>query len=503
MPERTAPIPQAGQRAIAVAIILTAFALRLHRLGRDSLWFDEAGQVLAAIMPAISDMIAAERAHVMAMPLDYFGTRIAGAVLGLTEYSLRLPSAFWGVLTVALAYSFLRERKQPVAGLIAAMLLAFSATHIRYSQEVRFYASLGFFYLLSTYLLFQALDAPSVRNAAIVAIVTWIGAYFHPFVLLALLNGYAYVLIASLMDRAIDRAIDNRRANRKTSAVLLATVSAFLFLAFLPGYLYFDSPRSPRGLLEVSDGASLIALVARGLDWTFTPIGVAIMLFAAVGVLSLRPRQSREDRIVAAVSVGLIAQIAIIIAVDWLKGYFFASRQVFHLLPISMMLAGIGFVRSTDLLVDWAAPAHIALPRPAVAWGLSALLLALAAIGLAGYYDINRSDGREIAQQMISEQVHGACVLVTPFYETGLYGYYLTHRFDRPEILEDLIPVYGSLPEAVTVCPPQSRIYLATSRKLRDRNHEDISRLGFALIDLPGGQKAGGAHFLYQLAPRN
>lgn len=477
-----------GYRTAAAGIILAAYALRLHHLGSDSLWFDEAGQALAALMPTLGRMIEVERTHVMAMPLDYLITRIAGAALHTSEFALRFPSAFWGVLTVALVFAYLTHCGKPAAGLAAAALLALSATHIRYSQEVRFYASLAFFYLLSTYLLFKALDTPSARNIAIVSIVASIGAYFHPFVLLALLNGYVYVLMSG------------RRIHRKASAVALVTISAILFLTFLPAYLYFDRPRSPRGLLEVSNGASLVELVGRGLEWGYTPLGVALLALAVVGVLSLRPRQNPHDMIVAATFVGLLAQIPAIIAADWFKGYFFASRQVFHLLPIAMILAGIGFVRAIDLLVTYAGAIHIALPRSVMTWGLSTLIAALAAVELVGYYDANRSDGREVAQQMISEQVHGDCVLVTPFYETGLYEYYLTHRFDRPDILGDLRPVYGSLADAITVCPPEHRIYLATSRKLRDRNQDDIRRLGFVLVDLPESQELEGAHYLYKLA---
>jgi hypothetical protein len=73
-------------------IILFGFCLRVYQLGNASFWNDEAGQALAATQTTISEMVTIIKSHAMAMPLDYFVTRIFSK-LGTTEFILRFPSA--------------------------------------------------------------------------------------------------------------------------------------------------------------------------------------------------------------------------------------------------------------------------------------------------------------------------------------------------------------------------------------------------------------------------
>ncbi len=122
---------------LILAIILLAFAARFIHLGGDSFWFDEvftldtARQSLGHVL-AGQDINNPPGFHLLA----FFSVQ----VWGTSEYALRLVSAVAGTLTVPLMFvvgSLLSNRR---VGLWAALLLAVSPFHVRYSQEARAYA---------------------------------------------------------------------------------------------------------------------------------------------------------------------------------------------------------------------------------------------------------------------------------------------------------------------------------------------------------------------------
>src|SRR5439155_13923762 len=73
-----------------------------------------------------------------------------------TSAFVRLPSAIAGALTLPIVYGLGREMFGRTQGLIAALLMALSAVHLNYSQDVRPYAMLVFLSTLSVYCLLMA-----------------------------------------------------------------------------------------------------------------------------------------------------------------------------------------------------------------------------------------------------------------------------------------------------------------------------------------------------------
>lgn len=144
-------------------ILLVGFGLRIFQLGHDSLWGDEAGIAVLASFGSVRDVLAGAQAHVMAMPLDYVVAWLA-ARISLSEFMLRLPAVLWGTLTLSIAYRLFAEVYERKTALIAALLLALSPLHVQYSQELRFYAALVFFYCAATYTLLRALKMPDFRT---------------------------------------------------------------------------------------------------------------------------------------------------------------------------------------------------------------------------------------------------------------------------------------------------------------------------------------------------
>lgn len=143
-------------RLILLLILLAALALRVHRLAAQSLWYDEAvtahvaGQGIAELTRWTADDIQP--------PLYYYVVAGWTALVGRSEWALRFPSVFFGVLTTALMYAAARRLfgTRAAAGL-AALLTALAPLYVYYAQEARMYAQLTFLGLLAGYALLRAM----------------------------------------------------------------------------------------------------------------------------------------------------------------------------------------------------------------------------------------------------------------------------------------------------------------------------------------------------------
>lgn len=135
------PYP-AFTRLLALGGILLAFALRLHQLGAQSLWYDETVSVFLAGLP-IPEIIA-HTARDIHPPGYYLLLHLWGWLAQPTledglEFLYVWPSLFWGVLLLPLLFALGRRFFTPRIALIALWFTAVNPYHIWYSQEVRMY----------------------------------------------------------------------------------------------------------------------------------------------------------------------------------------------------------------------------------------------------------------------------------------------------------------------------------------------------------------------------
>lgn len=142
------------EETLMLAILLTAFGLRVFRLGSQPLWSDEIYSVAVAqhSLPEIAGWVYRDN-H----PALYtFSLRPVVRLLGDEAALVRFPSVLTGTLTVALAYAAGRQiLGQRRTGLFAALWLTVSPIHVVYSQEARMYAPLALFGLLSTLFVYR------------------------------------------------------------------------------------------------------------------------------------------------------------------------------------------------------------------------------------------------------------------------------------------------------------------------------------------------------------
>src|SRR5215203_427247 len=120
MQQRTRRISWLG----LILLTLAAFALRLYHLDGQSLWYDEG--VTADVAHRGIAELTRWTADDIQPPLYYYLLAMWGRVAGWSEWSLRFPSIFFGVLTVPLlAVVTIALTRRRIAGLIAASLVAF------------------------------------------------------------------------------------------------------------------------------------------------------------------------------------------------------------------------------------------------------------------------------------------------------------------------------------------------------------------------------------------
>jgi uncharacterized membrane protein len=138
-------------------ILIAGVMLRFYRLDFQSLWADEGLQYFVAnanSLPDVLDRLAGRSVH---PPLSFLINHVF-LLLQNSDFFLRLPSALFGIASLPLCYLVARRVTSRPAAVFAMLVLAISPLHIWYSQDGRMYAQLLFLFLLSSVLLFHALE---------------------------------------------------------------------------------------------------------------------------------------------------------------------------------------------------------------------------------------------------------------------------------------------------------------------------------------------------------
>jgi len=139
-------------------------ALRFIRIDAMSLSWDEAIQYEIASAGSLAEVIRGAMAYAnppLSQVINYFLLQV-----GPTDFFLRLPSVLFGVASLPVFYLVAVKIAPQRAAMIATALLAVSPFHLWFSQDARQYAQLVFFALLSTQVLFTALERNSLSRWA-------------------------------------------------------------------------------------------------------------------------------------------------------------------------------------------------------------------------------------------------------------------------------------------------------------------------------------------------
>ncbi len=214
---------------ILLFLTLLAFALRLTRLGAQSLWYDEG--VTAVVAAYDPTTLVRWTADDIQPPLYYLVVSAWGHVAGWSEWSLRFVSAAFGTLLIPLmaALTSALTRRRPAA-LLAALFTALHPLLLYYSQEARMYTMLVVLGVIATHCAVRMMQGEE-RGARSTRLL-WIGyvlsataaVYTHYFAVF-----YLAALIVAVLTQHL---LATRNAQHSTRRFLVA--NAAVALLFLP-----------------------------------------------------------------------------------------------------------------------------------------------------------------------------------------------------------------------------------------------------------------------------
>ncbi len=409
--------------ALALSLTLVGFTLRFYRLSNQSMWTDEVSSVETARGP-LSQTWQGSGVENVYLP-GYF--LLLRAVLSDAnpdiEFRARGLSALAGGLSVPLLIGLVFcWRRQWGTALLAGLLLAVNPLHLWYSQEVRAYATMLFFGLLT--LLAYELARQSRKSwwwvvyfiSALGAITLHKTALIFP-VTCALWHGWE---------------VWREKGRFRDLAVHVATLGVACAALMLKSYPPPPENGRSRSILEL--GYTFMTFVG---GYSFGPSITDIQSHGPLGAVS-------RNLVQVGILCGVLALVALAYALEF--------RALVRGKETSLLVLNLGFVSLATLICSFPYNIRYTLPALLAFLALVAVLnggasrryfarLAFAAVLLLGlwadaqwFYSpaYRKADSRAVAQWLVANQASVKSWTVLPDYLSFSVEWYL--RAD-PEML--------------------------------------------------------------------
>src|SRR3989338_2921383 len=412
---------------IVAVILMLGFLLRFHDLGEESIWLDEASSLKFATT-AQKDV-----GH----PPVYYALLCAWVgSFGTSEFSLRLPSLVFGVLSVLVLYLVVNQIFNRKTALISSFLMSISVFQIVYSQDARSYTLLSLLTLLSALFFIRIVKNGKVLDYLLYAVILIVANYTH-FLAILLIPAYNFIFYFILET--------DKNQDRKwllSNLIIIAAILPlfFSFLRNLPR-LYSDF-RNLAYLAGMSHGLFHLISVLAGIVLAVVLIFLLSTLYKKKSAVrnSLHKFQVSLHKSIAR-KQGHYLLILFLLFIAWLIAYlnvldFFMSPYGQFVVRYSFFLAPLWYVLLA-LAVSKIKSRNVAL--------FSILLFALVGIfSLHLYYTSTTKEEWNDAAFFLEE--HGReneVILVDASYMIGPLNYYYNGNLLR-------IPLKSSTDTAVT-----------------------------------------------------
>lgn len=396
--ERDVPLARFWTLAWLVAGL--ALLLRLPTLAGRSLWLDETYSAWFAAVP-LRELWTSVPLYETHPPFYYTLLKGWTALFGPHEAAMRSLSVLASVLTVlaipaCARWARLGARAERVA-LLAALFLAVNAASIQYAQQARPYAiqalagSLAVFFASMLVLAFARPDAPARERlwtwVAGLAVSAGLTMWLHNtgvFAALGLWTGMTVALLAATKGPRRPQILAVAAAGIGALLVWSPFVPMLLkqnaAMAHLSYWIRF-TPRNITAAWTVISGGQVLhypvaLLVLLGFAWLWKHARAHVWLLACV----------------------LALPILALAGYSYFVKPVFLSRLFLWLGPLGMVLLALGVVR---LPARWRLPA-------------TAVVLALSAYAVLGFYRSHTENWREMLAQVARESRPGDVVLAFP-----------------------------------------------------------------------------------------
>ena len=457
--------PSLGHCFGLALILLIAGALRLNRLGEDSVNYDT-----AAAFSRLEQMQSVQQVFrfYAASPLTQVKDFLVIRRFGRDDFMMRLPNAVGGILAVAVIYSLGRQLISHGVGLIAAFLLTISPMHLVHSRDTRYYSWVVLLSLTSLLAAARLTRKETLPNWAGYISAVVLGVYNHPTALFTLISTQLYLYLC-LAGEVLSAAKGNRSLQRPQrilpTALALLVASGLVFFLLLP-------TRLPQGILGAL-GLERLAGARQGVITGFTggtaPPSAGGQVAAgfelsALYILELLERFGGGGALlrwlyIGLSAVGLAAAVAsprratLTLITVWMVvpflvlryvsiGHFMDDKYLIHLLPLYLLLAAYGLVMSVEWVVRWFGQAlgHALRIVPAVTACACALFLGLTFADLRSALRPQYANWKGVTRYLAAQTRTSDIVLNSPnvMYDAGLRYYQRHHstfvQLDRPPV---------------------------------------------------------------------
>lgn len=180
------------------ATLLVGTFLRLHQLGLQSMWFDEAARLLEA-RASLSYLLSNARQDTLP-PLYQLGMHFWQQIGG-GDFWLRIPSLFAGLLLIAVVCALARTIYGDYQALLASLLVALFPYQVFHAQQANLYSFLALFSGLTTLSFWRALHSDGRRWWIAYAFSALLGFYTHYYEGLLLFALHLFLLLRVRQNR--------------------------------------------------------------------------------------------------------------------------------------------------------------------------------------------------------------------------------------------------------------------------------------------------------------
>lgn len=336
----TAYISQINVYFILVLILCLSVILRFYHIDYQSIWLDEICSIIEANPETqwkdLEGTIMVSDPH---PPLYFAIMKVLFQIFGYTSFVARTFSAVVGVLGVYAMYLLGKAIGTYKTGLLAAFLLAINSFHIYYSQEVRMYALLLLFTILSFYRLVLFLKNSTYKNALLYGFLTG---------LMLLTQFFGLFVLASQLFLLLIVLIRKEKSIRMTYFKQLIVSGVIMIVSFLPALTIFIATTKKKYAAIQPTTIDTILLIFKDFvqhSSILLFIYSLVLLFVIYYLIKNWKDEKNKMEIYLLIFLWIIITLAIPIIRSYLVTPMIVSRYFITILPAFILLIAIGILK--------------------------------------------------------------------------------------------------------------------------------------------------------------
>jgi mannosyltransferase len=334
-------------------LLVLAAALRFSTLGLQSFWYDEAFTPVHVLHASLGATLHGVVHTENTPPLWYVLIWAWSRLFGTGAVALRLPSAVFGLATVAVAWGIGRELAgRRATAIAAAAFVAVNPLFVWYSQEARAYGLFVLASALAMLCFLRALHATTPRRLTAFAVTASLALLSHYFAAFLVAPMIVMLLFRRRLPWLRDGPPEEGEGTSARATLLACGAVVLVGLALLP----LASAQGGHGAQWIGEWALASRLEAIPqyylTGYMGSPLGHGIELLVALPILAglgyglwsvLEPREERAALI--ALAIAACGVLLPIVLVAFGADYLAPRNLVAAMVPVSALIAVVVVAR--------------------------------------------------------------------------------------------------------------------------------------------------------------